>query len=59
MRDDFPLPVKDALAKRVGYRCSNPQCRQSTSGPQDDPTKFVNTGVAAHNQRGLGGRSAL
>ncbi|MBI3400633.1 MAG: hypothetical protein HY048_04360 [Acidobacteria bacterium] len=48
MRDDFPIPVKDVLAKRVGYRCSNPDCRQLTSGPQFDPSKAVNIGVAAH-----------
>lgn len=48
VRDDFPLTVKDLLAKRVGYRCSNPECRQPTSGPQEDPAKVVNIGVAAH-----------
>ena len=48
MRDDFPLPVKETLAKRVGFRCSNPACRRPTSGPQDDPGKAVNVGVAAH-----------
>ena len=48
MRDDFPAVTKDLLAKRVGYRCSNPSCRQPTSGPHDDPTKTVNVGVAAH-----------
>jgi hypothetical protein len=48
MRDDFPLPVKETLAKRVSFRCSNPGCRQPTSGPQDDPAKAINVGVAAH-----------
>jgi hypothetical protein len=48
MRDDFPAVTKDLLAKRVGYRCSNPSCGQLTSGPHDDPTKTVNVGVAAH-----------
>ena len=48
MRDDFPLGTKELLAKRVAYRCSNPGCRQVTSGPQEDPTKVVNIGVAAH-----------
>ncbi|MGB8581552.1 MAG: hypothetical protein WCD47_12075 [Candidatus Sulfotelmatobacter sp.] len=48
MRDDFLIPVKDLLAKRVGFRCSNPACRKPTSGPQEDPTKSVNIGVAAH-----------
>jgi hypothetical protein len=48
MRDDFPNPVKERLAKRVGYRCSNPGCRRPTSGPQVDPSKAINLGVAAH-----------
>jgi len=48
MRDDFPLPTKELLAERVAYRCSNPECRQVTSGPQKDPTKSINIGVAAH-----------
>jgi hypothetical protein len=48
MRDDFPTGVKEELAKRVGYLCSNPGCRQSTSGPQSKPSGTVNIGVAAH-----------
>jgi hypothetical protein len=48
VRDDFSLGVKEVLAKRVGFRCSNPECRQLTAGPQADPTKAVNIGVAAH-----------
>lgn len=48
MRDDFSSATKDILAKRVGYRCSNPGCRQPTSGPQTDPTGAINVGVAAH-----------
>jgi len=48
MRDDFPVQTKEVLAKRVGYRCSNPTCRQLTSGPHDDPARAVNLGVAAH-----------
>jgi HEAT repeat protein len=47
-RDDFPPPVKDVLAKRVGCRCCNPCCSKLTSGPHEDPTKAVNIGVAAH-----------
>lgn len=47
-RDDFTLDVKDTLARRVAVRCSNPNCRQPTSGPRSDPTKSVNVGVAAH-----------
>ena len=48
MRDDFDAKTKDLLAKRVGYRCSNPNCRQLTSGPQSDSNKVLNIGVAAH-----------
>jgi hypothetical protein len=48
MRDDFSLDIKDLLAKRVGMRCSNPNCRRVTSGPQEDPRKSINIGVAAH-----------
>jgi hypothetical protein len=48
MRDEFSNTIKEILAKRVGYRCSNPGCRQATSGPQENPTKVINIGVAAH-----------
>jgi hypothetical protein len=48
MRDEFPLSVKRLLAERVGFRCSNPNCRQLTSGPSADPNKSLNIGVAAH-----------
>ena len=48
MRDDFTSATKDLLAKRVGFKCSNPGCRQPTSGPQADPSGAVNIGVAAH-----------
>ena len=48
MRDDFNEDVKRTLAARVGNHCSNPRCRALTSGPQDDPTKALNVGVAAH-----------
>lgn len=48
MRDDFPASTKEILARRVAYRCSNPECRKPTSGPQSDPGKAVNLGVAAH-----------
>jgi hypothetical protein len=47
-RDDFKIDVKETLARRVGMRCSNPNCRQPTSGPQQDSAKSVNVGVAAH-----------
>lgn len=48
MRDDFTAGTKELLARRVGFTCSNPECRQATSGPQADPAGAVNLGVAAH-----------
>jgi hypothetical protein len=48
MRDDFTIQTKELLAKRVAFHCSNPMCRQVTSGPQVDPLKVINIGVAAH-----------
>jgi hypothetical protein len=48
MRDDFSEETKRTLAARVNHLCSNPDCRAQTSGPQDDPTKAVNVGVAGH-----------
>ena len=47
-RDDFSEPTKRALAARVNHRCSKPDCRAQTSGPQVDAGKAVNVGVAAH-----------
>lgn len=47
-RHDFNQPVKEALAKRVAYRCSNPACRSLTTGPHSESTRFVNVGVASH-----------
>lgn len=48
MRDDFPNNVKQQLAKRVGHQCSNPNCRQATSGPSLTTPSAINMGVAAH-----------
>ncbi|GAB6275432.1 MAG: hypothetical protein STSR0004_23000 [Peptococcaceae bacterium] len=48
MRDDFDLKIKETLAKRVGYRCSNPNCRILTCGPQEEAEKTINIGVASH-----------
>ncbi|MEV8325746.1 tetratricopeptide repeat protein [Kitasatospora sp. NPDC056731] len=48
MRDDFSEEVKRTLNLRVASRCSNPNCRVRTSGPSQNPTKYVNVGVAAH-----------
>lgn len=48
MRDDFSAKTKEILAKRVAYRCSNPDCRKPTVGPNSEPGKTVLIGVAAH-----------
>lgn len=47
-RDDFSLEVKELLAKRVGYICSNPCCMKSTMGPQMGDKKTVSISEAAH-----------
>ena len=47
-RDEFLKGIKDALADRVARRCSNPDCQAITSGPQTDPSRATNIGVAAH-----------
>lgn len=47
-RDDFSGPIKDLLANRVGRKCSNPNCRKLTCGPNENPQKITNIGVAAH-----------
>lgn len=48
MRDDFNKDTKLALAHRANLVCSNPDCGATTGGPQEDPTKALNIGVAAH-----------
>lgn len=48
MRDEFSEQTKRSLALRVGYRCSRPECGAPTVGPQDEPSKVVSVGVAAH-----------
>jgi hypothetical protein len=47
-RDDFSAQVRQALEKRVGSRCSNPDCRRPTSGPHTDVGRSVSIGVASH-----------
>lgn len=46
-RDNFSKTVIDRLAKRAGMRCSCPDCRLPTSGP-DGSDGTTNVGVAAH-----------
>ena len=45
---DFNQKTIDTLAKRASYRCSNPDCRRATVGPNADPTKSTLIGEAAH-----------
>lgn len=48
-RDEFSAKTKNALAARVGWRCSEPGCRKLTIGPkQGEPTESQTTGIAAH-----------
>jgi hypothetical protein len=47
-RDAFPRAVKENLAKRVGYCCSNPDCGTLTTGPHTDSARHANLGVASH-----------
>jgi hypothetical protein len=47
-RHDFTDATKHALAMRVAYVCSNPDCGAATAGPNSDPTKTIMVGVAAH-----------
>ena len=47
-RDDFSENTKRVAATRVAYRCSNPDCRAPTAGPQMEDSKILNLGVAAH-----------
>ncbi|MFT2007424.1 hypothetical protein ACMA1I_02010 [Pontibacter sp. 13R65] len=48
MRDDFSPKTRDILAKRVGFICSNPDCRMSTIGPNSEKNNITSIGVAAH-----------
>lgn len=55
-RDEFSESVKRTLAARAGHRCSNPECRAHTAGPQVQEDKALNVGVAAHiSAAALGG----
>ena len=48
MRDEFSQDTKQVLAQRACLICSNPECHATTGGPQFDPAKALNLGVAAH-----------
>jgi hypothetical protein len=48
-RDNFTKSTVEVLAKRVGYICSNPDCRRFTVGPSIiDDERATLIGVAAH-----------
>lgn len=47
-RDNFKKPLKELLAKRVAYKCSNPDCGNVTIGPHTYALKANNLGVACH-----------
>ncbi len=47
-RDDFTKRTIDILGKRVGFLCSNPECRRYTIGPNEDAEKATIIGIAAH-----------
>lgn len=48
MRDNFSKGTTEILAKRVGYLCSNPNCRQLTIGANEVNNKSTSIGIAAH-----------
>ena len=48
MPPDFSSKTIDALAKRAAFRCSNPDCRALTVGPNEIPDKSTLVGEAAH-----------
>jgi hypothetical protein len=47
-RDGFSTAVRRVLGERVNFHCSNPTCRKGTVGPQFDPARSLDIGVAAH-----------
>jgi len=54
-RDNFTESTKRLLARRVGYFCSNPECRRLTIGPARGHEGSVNIGEAAHITAAAGG----
>ncbi|MCG9745808.1 hypothetical protein [Shewanella sp. Isolate8] len=48
MNPDFSKSTIDTLAKRAAFKCSNPDCRVSTIGPNKDANKSTLIGEAAH-----------
>ena len=48
MSPDFSRKTVDTIAKRAAFKCSNPDCRVSTIGPNSDPEQSTVIGEAAH-----------
>ncbi|MEP2758957.1 MAG: hypothetical protein ABJP66_07800 [Hyphomicrobiales bacterium] len=48
MSPDFSKKTVDTIAKRAGYKCSNPECQSPTVGPNSDVEKATVIGEAAH-----------
>ncbi len=48
MIPDFNKKTADILAQRAAYKCSNPDCRVNTIGPNSDADKSIKIGEAAH-----------
>src|SRR5258707_9005559 len=48
VRDDFTKRTITEIAKGVGYRCSNPECRRPTVGANAAQDGTIIIGVAAH-----------
>jgi hypothetical protein len=58
-RDDFDKATKLALAERVAYRCSFPDCGAITIGPSDEAINSSSaTGMACHIAAASGGPNA-
>lgn len=47
-RHNFTKAIIDVLAKRVGYLCSNPNCKKFTIGPHNSDAKATLIGIASH-----------
>jgi len=45
---DFSKNTIETIAKRAAYKCTNPDCRVNTIGPNSDPEKSTTIGEAAH-----------
>lgn len=48
MRDNFTSRTRQALAERVAFYCSNPDCDRPTVGPHTKSDKALRLGRAAH-----------